>query len=62
MLGGDNIGTIVYSVTQVAQMLGISRTSAYTLCKNGVIPSMQLGKRIVIPISKFNDWIEKGVL
>ena len=43
-------------------MLGISRTSAYTLCKNGVIPSMQLGKRIVIPISTFNDWLEKGAL
>ena len=60
MLGGDNIGSLVYTVAEVAQLLGISRTSAYTFCKNGVIPSMQLGKRIIIPISRFNDWFEKG--
>lgn len=40
---------LTYSVTEVAQLLGISRASAYTHIRTGVIPSITLGGRIVVP-------------
>jgi len=37
------------SVTQTAAVLGISRSSAYECVRRGVIPSLRLGRRIVVP-------------
>lgn len=40
---------LTYSVTEVAQLLGISRASAYTHVRTGEIPSITIGSRIVVP-------------
>ena len=40
---------LVYSVTEIAELLGIGRSKAYELVRSGTIPSLRLGKRIVIP-------------
>lgn len=53
---------IAYNANEVSQLLGISKTSVYDLCRKGVIPSMQLGHRIVVPIKQFNIWLEKGCI
>jgi excisionase family DNA binding protein len=37
------------TVTETAAMLGISRSSAYECVRTGSIPSIRLGRRIVIP-------------
>lgn len=37
------------TVEQAADVLGISRNSAYTQVKEGSIPSLRLGRRLVIP-------------
>ena len=37
------------TVAQAATMLGISRSSAYECVRLGAIPSIRLGRRIVIP-------------
>jgi excisionase family DNA binding protein len=37
------------TVSQAATMLGISRSSAYECVRLGSIPSIRLGRRIVIP-------------
>jgi excisionase family DNA binding protein len=37
-----------YTVTEAATVLGISRTSAYELVRAGTLPSLRLGRRIVI--------------
>jgi excisionase family DNA binding protein len=36
------------TVTEAAALLGISRTSAYELVRAGALPSLRLGRRIVI--------------
>ena len=41
--------TLVYSVVEVAALLGIERSKAYELVRSGAIPSLRLGRRIVIP-------------
>lgn len=48
---------MVYSVQEVADLLGISRSYAYELVRNGTIPALILGKKRVIPKGKFTEWI-----
>ena len=40
---------LVYSVIEMAEVLGIGRSTAYELVRSGAVPSLQLGRRIVIP-------------
>lgn len=39
----------VYSVPEVAKTLGISRGLAYEMARSGQIPTIQLGKRYIVP-------------
>jgi excisionase family DNA binding protein len=39
---------LTYTVTEAAELLGISRTTAYACVKRGEIPSVTLGRRILI--------------
>ena len=48
---------MVYSVQEVAGLLGISKSYAYELVRKGMIPALELGKKRVIPKEKFNKWI-----
>lgn len=42
----------VYTVDQVSEILGISRASAYKAVHRGEIPSIRIGKRILVPKSE----------
>lgn len=48
---------LVYSIQEVAELLGISRSYAYELVRNGTIPALVLGKKWVVPKEKFNNWV-----
>ena len=39
---------LTYTVSEVAELLGISRTSAYECVRQGEIPAVMLGHRLVI--------------
>jgi excisionase family DNA binding protein len=39
---------LTYTVTEAAELLGISRTTAYQCVRRGEIPALALGRRIVI--------------
>ncbi|MGQ0824116.1 MAG: helix-turn-helix domain-containing protein [Actinomycetota bacterium] len=41
--------TLTVSVTEAARLLGIGRTLAYDLVARGVLPSVRLGRRVLIP-------------
>ena len=45
---------IVFSISEVADLLGISLNHAYTMAKTGQIPSVKLGRRIVVPVDSLN--------
>ena len=40
---------LVYSVIEMAELLGIGRSTAYELLRSGTVPSLRLGRRIVVP-------------
>jgi excisionase family DNA binding protein len=49
---------LVYQVSEVAEMLTVSRDLVYKLVRTKQIPSRHLGGRIVIPRDKFDAWLE----
>ena len=51
----------VYTVTEVAQLLSLSRGSAYALVRDGTIPALRLGGRWVVPRTRFHAWLDSLV-
>lgn len=42
---------LTVTVEEAAEMLGVSRNSAYVAVRSGELPSVRIGKRIVVPKS-----------
>ena len=51
---------LVLKVEEAAKMLGISRTKAYELVKQGVIPSMKIGEVKRIRIADLEAFVREG--
>ncbi|HEY3670185.1 MAG TPA: helix-turn-helix domain-containing protein [Acidimicrobiia bacterium] len=47
------------SVTEAAGVLGISRAFAYALVARGELPSLRLGRRVVVPRRALEQLIEQ---
>lgn len=43
------------SVEHAAKLLGIGRNTAYDAVKRGEIPSLRLGRRLVVPVGKLME-------
>ncbi|MHB1533910.1 MAG: helix-turn-helix domain-containing protein [Acidimicrobiales bacterium] len=52
----------VLTVTEVAGALGISRSLAYELVARHEIPSVRLGRRIVVPVAVIREILESASL
>ena len=53
-------GRLVLSVTEAAGLLGISRGLAYELVARGELPSLRLGRRILVPRRALVALLEAG--
>ena len=49
------------SVSETAEMIGISKPKVYDLLREGKLPSIHVGKKIVIPKQAVIDWLSGGV-
>ena len=58
MSQGNN-GRLTLTVSEAAQLLGLSVNSAYTACHKGEIPCVRIGSRILIPREKLNRLLGK---
>jgi excisionase family DNA binding protein len=47
---GDHASQPTLDVPEVAKVLGVSRASAYELVRTGVVPSIRVGRRVVVPL------------
>jgi excisionase family DNA binding protein len=56
-IGPGGSDRLTLSVPEAALRLGISRTLAYELVSRGGLPSVRLGRRIVIPIAALSQMI-----
>ena len=42
---------------QVANVLGISKTTAYVLMTSENFPSVRIGERVIVEREKFKEWL-----
>jgi excisionase family DNA binding protein len=52
---------LTLTVEEAGQMLGVSRSYAYELVRQGELPCMRLGRRIVIPVRALDALIDRVV-
>lgn len=50
--GNGKLITQTLSIAEAGEVLGISRLAAYKAVKNGQIPSIRIGRRILIPVTQ----------
>ena len=50
---------LMLSVTDMAEVLGISRAGAYELVRTDGFPSVKIGTRILIPKDELIAWIKR---
>jgi excisionase family DNA binding protein len=48
---------LLLGVAEAAKLLGISRNLAYELIRQGRLPHLRLGRRILIPRKGLEEWI-----
>lgn len=46
------------TIEQAAEILQISRGSAYAAAREGTIPTIRVGRRLVVPTARFLRWLE----
>lgn len=51
-MNDNDIQPLTVTVEQAAKLLGIGRSTAYELVRTGDLPSLRLGRRIVVPTAK----------
>jgi len=51
---------LVFTVEEAAQLLGISRSFAYEAVQRGDIPSMRIGRRILVPKAALQRLLEQA--
>jgi len=50
---------LVLRVIDIADILGISKSSAYQLVRQKDFPKVRIGKRIIIPRDNFFSWLNR---
>jgi excisionase family DNA binding protein len=48
-----------YSVQEIAEILQISRSMAYTLCKRSLFKTVKIGKYVRVSKSSFDAWLDQ---
>lgn len=51
---------LAIAVEEAAHLLGISRSLAYELCARGELPTIRLGRRLVVPKRALLEMIENA--
>ena len=60
MTTGQEIERVAYSPNEAARALGLSLNHVYDLIRLGTIPSVRLGKRILIPKSEIDKLMQSA--
>ena len=50
------------TVIEAAKILGIGRSAAYEGARNGEIPTIKIGRRILVPIAALNRKLDQPTL
>jgi excisionase family DNA binding protein len=47
----------VITVEEAAELLGLGRTAAYDAAKRGQLPTVKLGRRLLVPVPKLKEML-----
>jgi excisionase family DNA binding protein len=50
-------GRLALSVEEAGELLGISRGLAYELVRKGELPSLRLGRRLIVPLAALESML-----
>ncbi len=48
---------LTMSIPEAAALLGCSRNHAYKMVHEGVIPTIKIGRKLVVPKERFLKWV-----
>ena len=52
--------TLVYTIHEAAILLSLGRSSMYQAVRTGAVPSVRLGRRILIPRAALDEFLLKA--
>lgn len=52
------MGSLTYSLDEVAALLGVARGVAYEGVRTGAIPATRIGRRWLVPRKRFHAWLD----
>lgn len=50
------------SVAEAAEYLSLSRDTIYSLARDGAIPARKIGRRLMLPRARLDEWANAGSL
>jgi excisionase family DNA binding protein len=53
-----NAERVVYTVAEAGRLLGLSRNASYEAAKRGDIPTLRIGRRLLVPKAPFHRMLE----
>lgn len=56
--GNNAMEKLVYNATEMAEILGISRSYAYQLIKQKKVPVIEIGNKMMVPKKQLQRWID----
>jgi excisionase family DNA binding protein len=51
---------LTVSVPEAAQLLGVSRMTAYAAVRDGAIPSLRIGRRLLVPRAALERLLDRA--
>ena len=51
---------LAYNISEVAELLGISKSYAYQLAKENKLPILELGKRKIVLKESLEKWLQQN--
>ena len=51
----------VYTVEDITIMLDYGKSKVYEMLRENIIPNIRAGRKYIIPIKKFDEWLENSV-
>jgi excisionase family DNA binding protein len=55
------MANLTYSISEVAEELGISRGLAYEMARTHKIPILKIGGRLLVPKDQFEEWLSNSI-
>ena len=56
-LPGSCEGVVLLRISDVAKRLGLGRSKAYAMAKQGALPVVRIGKAVRVPCEALFEWV-----